>query len=267
MPEGPEVRRIAQFLAKHVSGRVLHSVEILGGRYEKKQPRGWEMFSGLLPKKIIGAGSHGKFMYWLLDDEISIWSTLGMTGYWGSKSTQHARVKFNLNNGEIYYNDQRNFGTLKFVRGKFALIEKLTSLGPDMLAQDVDDDKFVKQLRKKKKWEITKALMDQTVIAGIGNYIKADSLWLAKINPHRKVDDLTETEMISLNRSIKQIMRESYSNGGATISIYQGFDEPIGKYTYRFLVYNQKTDPDGNEVVKEMTADNRTTHWCPAVQI
>ena len=267
MPEGPEVRRIAQDLAERVSGRILQSVEILSGRYEKKEPRGWNVFKGLLPKKIIGAGSHGKFMYWLLDDEISIWSTLGMTGHWTIESSPHTRVMFDLSDGEVYYNDQRNFGTLRFVRGKFALIEKLTSLGPDMLAEDVSDDKFVEQLRKKERWEITKALMDQSVIAGIGNYIKADSLWLTKISPHRKVCDLSNEELISLNRSIKQIMRESYASGGATIGTHPEFDDSVDKYRRRFLVYNQKTDPDGNNVVKEMTDDKRTTHWCPAVQL
>jgi len=267
MPEGPEVRRIAQDLAQKVSGRILNSVEILSGRYQKKEPSGWGVFTTILPKKIIGVGSHGKFMYWLLDDEISIWSTLGMTGHWGSQPLEHPRVRFNLNEGPIYYNDQRNFGTLKFVRGKFALIEKLTSLGPDMLAQNVTDIEFIKQLRQKEGWEITKALMDQSLIAGVGNYIKADSLWLAKISPHRKVCDLSDVELITLNRSIKHVMQESYNSGGTTINSYQGFDGTAGEYSRRFLVYNQKVDPDGNNVVKEATGDNRTTHWCPAVQI
>ena len=95
---------------------------------------------------MIGAGVHGKFIYWMLKDEYSIWSTLGMTGQWSSESTKHTRVKFVLNNGSVYFNDQRNFGTLKFVRGKYQLLEKLKSLGPDMLANDVDDDLFVERV-------------------------------------------------------------------------------------------------------------------------
>ena len=256
MPEGPEVRKMGQALAQCISGKTLNAVEILSGRYEKKPPSGIEIFGARLPLKIVGAGCHGKFLYWILDDEYSIWCTLGMTGSWSEVLTKHPRIRFHLDDGELYFNDQRNFGTLKFVRGKFNLIEKLSLLGPDMLAIDVKDDIFIKQLRKKDGWTIAKTLMDQSVIAGVGNYIKADSLWLAKISPHRLVSDITEQEAVSLNRAIKQVMRESFESGGTS-----------GEYSRRFLVYNQKMDPDGNEIIREPTTDGRTTHWCPSVQI
>ena len=267
MPEGPEVRKNAESLAKRVSGRDISGIEILSGRYGKKPPSGLTLLKNIIPIRVVGVGSHGKFMYWILDDELSIWSTLGMTGQWGDKPSDHARIKITLNDGEVYFNDQRNFGTIKFVRGKFQLIEKLKSLGPDMLAQDVTNNEFIKKLRSCDEWTITKALMDQSIVAGIGNYIKADSLWLAKISPHRKILDMTDIELGSLNSSIKQVMRESYKSGGATISTYRNFDGSEGEYNQRFLVYNQKTDPDGNEIIREITDDKRTTHWCPAVQI
>tara|TARA_B100001123_G_scaffold342540_1_gene388683 strand:+ start:6591 stop:7391 length:801 start_codon:yes stop_codon:yes gene_type:complete len=266
MPEGPEVRKIAQTLAGAVSGETLNSVEVVSGRYLKKDPSGINLFRQQLPKKVVGAGCHGKFMYWMLDDECSIWSTLGMTGEWTLEKSKHTRLIFKLGNNEVYFNDQRNFGTLKFVRGKFALIEKLQSLGPDMLAEDVTDSNFISQIRKKPGWEITKALMDQAIVAGVGNYIKSDSLWLSKISPHRKVCDLNDVELKSLNNAIKRIMRESFNTGGSTIETYKDSTKE-GEYTRRFLVYNQKMDPDGNKVVRELTADNRTTHWCPDIQI
>ena len=99
--------------------------------------------------------------------------------------------------------------------------------------------------------------MNQTVIAGIGNYIKSDSLYLARISPHRTVFDLSDGELAILNRSIKQVMKESYQQGGRYVS--------SGK-TYSFLVYNQTHDIDGNKVVKEETADKRATFWVPEVQ-
>ena len=266
MPEGPEVRKISQALAERVSGRYFESMRIISGRYNKKEPSGFTRFVNLLPKRIVGVGSHGKFMYWLLDDECSIWCTLGMSGYWHTTMNTHSRVEFKLNDGSVFYNDQRNFGTLKFVRGKFTLIEKLTSLGPDMLAEDVSDQKFIERLRTKQRWEITKTLMDQSVIAGVGNYVKADSLWLAKISPHRQVCDLSDQELSTLNKAIKHIMRESF-NRDINKSLYEDPMQVEDRYNSKFLVYNQKTDADGNEVVRETTCDNRTTHWCPAVQI
>ena len=267
MPEGPECRRYAMDLAERVSNRTLLSVELVSGRYTKKAPTGFESFASHLPSKIVGAGVHGKFIYWILSDELSIWSTLGMTGAWSSSENKHTRVKFVLNDGAVYYNDQRNFGTLKFVRGKFQLIEKLKSMGPDMLATDVTDEAFIDQLRKKPTWQITKALMEQSLVSGVGNYIKSDSLWLARISPLRTVESLSDEELINLNRSVKHIMRESFQSGGATIKTYKSFDGTDGEYAQKFLVYNQEKDPDGNDVIKQTTSDKRSTFWVPEVQV
>ena len=266
MPEGPECRKYGQDLARRISGKTLQSIEIIGGRYLKKDPTGIEVFRNHLPMNIVGAGTHGKFVYWILGEELSIWSTLGMTGSWSSEKTKHSRLKFTLNDGAVFFNDQRNFGTLKFVRGKFQLIEKLRSMGPDMLAEDVSDEVFSEALRRKPNWEITKAIMDQSIIAGVGNYIKSDSLWLAGISPKRSVESLTDQDMSALNRSIKHIMRESFQSGGATIRTYKSFNGEEGDYSRKFLVYNQTIDPDGNPVIKENTSDGRSTYWSPTTQ-
>lgn len=266
MPEGPECRKYGQDLARRISGKTLKAVEIVGGRYLKKDPTGLEAFRNHLPMNIVGAGTHGKFVYWILGEELSVWSTLGMTGRWAAESDTHARVRFILNDGSVFFSDQRNFGTLKFVRGKFQLIEKLKAMGPDMLAEDVSDETFSLAVRRKPNWEITKAIMDQSIIAGVGNYIKSDSLWLAGISPKRTVTSLTDPELSALNRSIKHVMRESFQSGGATIQTYKSFDGQDGDYTRKFLVYNQSADPDGNEVIKENTQDGRSTYWSPAVQ-
>ena len=256
MPEGPEVKRIGENLAKVISGKTLVSVEILSGRYIKKVPGGWNDFKKILPLRIVGAGVHGKFCYWLCDNETFIYSTFGLTGNWSTTCEKHSRVKFTFSdNTEIYFVDTRNFGTLKVVRGKHNMINKLKSLGPDMLSEDVSDSDFIISIRKRDNWGLTKALMDQSVIAGVGNYIKSDSLWLAQISPHRQVSDLSDGELAVLNRSIKQIMRESYQKGGE-----------YNKGEDFFMVYGRQFDIDDNKVIKEETADGRSTYWCPEVQ-
>ena len=266
MPEGPEVKKIAEGLARAISGKILSRVTLLSGRYTKKQPSEWDTSQNNLPLRIIGAGAHGKFCYWLCSEEVFIYSTLGMTGSWNNFAKDHARIKFDFADGtSVYFNDQRNFGTIKVVTGRQNLINKLQSLGPDMLAEDVSDQKFISRMRTKEKWGVTKALMDQTVVAGIGNYIKSDSLWLAKINPHRTVNDISDGELAILNRSIKKVIRESYSSG-TTVSSYEGFSGDQNTDEQRFLVYSQKIDPDGLSVKKEETADKRSTFWVPEVQ-
>jgi formamidopyrimidine-DNA glycosylase len=267
MPEGPEVRHFAIDLAKSISNRKLLSVRILSGRYLNNSPEGYEELVESCPLTVLAVGVHGKFLYWLLEDERSIWSTLGMTGQWSNAPTKHARVEFKLDEFSIYYNDTRNFGTLKFVQGKVPLIDKLESLGPDLLSEECSDEVFKQRIRMRLSKTITQALMDQGVVSGVGNYIKSDSLWLAKISPHRKVSSLTDDELVRLNRAIRVIMTSSFEHGGATIKTYKNFNGKSGEYGSRFLAYNRAVDEDGNEIIKEKTKDGRTTHWSPERQI
>jgi DNA-formamidopyrimidine glycosylase len=189
-----------------------------------------------------------------------------MSGSWSGIEKKHSRIRLDLSGENVFFNDMRNFGTLKIVKGKGFLIDKLNSLGPDMLNDDIEDDMFFKRIKMCKNRTIAQAVMDQKVISGVGNYLKAEALYISKISPHRSCASLEDQELSLLNESIKKTIRASYETGGATISTYSGFDGEIGEYSRRFLVYNQKTDPHGNTVIKEKTKDGRTTHWVPDVQ-
>ena len=266
MPESPEVRKITEALAADISGQVLSSVKIVSGRYSKKKPSDWDVLESSLPLKVVGAGVHGKFCYWLCTNEIYIYSTLGLTGTWSTSESKQTRLMFELQSGtKIYFNDQRNFGTIKIVVGKQNLINKLKSLGPDLLAEDVSDQIFIERIRTKPNWGITKVLMDQSIVAGVGNYIKSESLWLAKISPHRKGSSISDGELAILNRSIKTVMHEAYNNDGNTVNAYPGYNSEtsLGR---NYLVYSQTHDPDGLEIIKEQTDDKRSTYWVPEVQ-
>lgn len=267
MPEGPEVKRIAESLAENISGLYLHSYEILSGRYKKKgDPSGFSILASLLPLRIVGAGCHGKFIFIILEDNSSIWCTLGMTGSWKRDLDNHSRIKFSTSGQDFYFSDIRNFGTLKFTQHKQDLISKLESLGPDMLSEDVDCDNFSKRIKAKKGKTIVEALMDQSVVAGVGNYLKSESLYYAKISPHRTCDSLSDEDLGRLNKVIKKVIRVSYLSGGATINSYSDFNGKIGEYSRRFAVYNQESDPEGRDVLKEKTKDKRSTFWVPDFQ-
>lgn len=267
MPEGPECRMIAEGLAKAVSGKKITNVSVLSGRYEKKEISGLQRLIENLPLSVAGAGVHGKFIYLICEKEFSIWNTLGMSGSWKTQQGKHSRVCFSLSDGSsVYFDDMRNFGTLKVVAGKHQLIEKLQSLGPDMLNDNVDPKTFVDRLRKKNESNICKVIMDQSIIAGVGNYLKADVLWATKIYPLANVIDLSDEILIELCENIKKIIRASYQSGGATIQTFSGIEYEKGNYSSKFLVYNRKTDQHGNPVIKTMTPDGRKTHWSEQVQ-
>ena len=154
MPEGPEVRRYADFLEHNVRGKRLSCVEIVSGRYKKHGP-----FSGYekIPLNIIirGVECYGKLLYISLIDENDIetflLSTLGMSGAWQSKPTKHNRVTLRLHDGSsVYYNDIRNFGTLKYV-SLDELQKKIDKLGFDFLQYTYDSDRFNHKMNKKPK--------------------------------------------------------------------------------------------------------------------
>lgn len=283
MPEGPEVKRIVDQLNRELKGKKIVGMEIVSGRYMYHGPpegiREFTLFPQS-PRMIPGPDREfqghiinsvkckGKFIYFELDSGWSIWNTLGMTGGWSRKLTPHSRVSFIMDDGtKIYFNDMRNFGTIKFVYGVLNLWDKLDSLGPDMLTYDMPDHEFRSIMKKHPNKSLAQILMDQKVISGVGNYIKCESLYLAKLSPHRLCNSLSDNELDKLNKAIKSIIRDSYESGGSTFRTYQDLNGEVGSFSERFMIYGKKADPAGRKVIKEATKDKRTTHWVPSVQV
>ena len=277
MPEGPEVKITTDFLKTYV-GKYLDGVTLHSGRYEKKKEiPGWMCYSNL--SKLIDVNCKGKFIYFTFKEgekEFYLFSTLGMSGMWTDKMTKHSRVSLsflekeddypNVDWEDLYFNDIRNFGTLKFVSDKKELDKKLKSLGPDVLTAEIDWQGFRNRFTKKQNKTIAECLMNQSVIAGVGNYLKAEILWNSKMSPNRLVKDITNDEWHDLYYNTLTQSQRSYKLGGATIESYRQPSGKEGLYSRRFAVYNQKTDPNGRTVIKETTADKRTTHWVPEIQ-
>ena len=267
MPEGPEVKRNTDFLNRQLSGKMLESFAIMSGRYERHGPfKGYDDMSKrtLIVSEVC---CKGKFIYFKFQDGSSLWCTLGMSAAWQKKETKHSRFYIKTSYGnEVFFNDIRNFGTLKYVTTDKELKDKLSTLGPDVLNSYVDTELYKKRLDKKPKWSIAKAIMNQSVVSGIGNYLKAEILYAAKISPHRLCKDLTKDEIKLIAEKSFEITNASYQSGGATILTYRDENDEKGLYSRRFMVYNHKTDPKGNTVIKETTTDKRSTYWVPAIQ-
>ncbi len=268
MPEGPEVKIVSESLGRALQGRAIIGINYLGGRYTKHgPPDGHAEISSVLPQNVSVTSCKGKFIYLTLQNNWVIWNTLGMTGGWSKTKQKHSRAELVLDDGtSAFFNDPRNFGTLKYVHGLDALKKKLDELGPDMLTEDVTDDVFIARLRKKNNRVITENLMDQKIICGVGNYLKSESLYFAGIAPMRHVSEVTDAELTRLNRTIKAVIRASYQTGGATIYTFQGFDGEKGQYSRRFAVYNQDKDPKGRDVKSFTSPEGRTTFWVPEEQ-
>jgi len=267
MPEGPEVKRVVDFLSKF-DGCFLHDVEILSGRYSRHGPfSGFYDLKKFLPLKILNVNCHGKFIYFYFSNDASLWCTLGMSGAWLNHRRKHSRVRLKINDSDVWFDDVRNFGTLKFVTDMSLLAKKLSKLGHDPLKRELDCPHFKEVIKKKKKKTIAQVLMDQSVVAGVGNYLKAEILYASGVSPHRTCESLTDKELGRICKHTNQIMHTSYNSGGATILTYKDENGIPGSFSRRFMVYNQKQDLLGNEVIRETTKDKRTTHWVPKVQM
>ena len=135
-----------------------------------------------------------------------------------------------------------------------------------MLSDPPTASQFIDRLRRKPHWNITKALMDQSIVSGIGNYIKAEVLYRAKVSPWMSVADLSDAQLTEIYEATCWVIKASYESRGVTLRDYVMPDGSTGDYQFNFLCYSQRTDPLGNPIKKETTPDGRTTWWCPEIQ-
>jgi len=261
MPEGPEVRITTENINKKFKGTTLKKIDILSGRYKKHgPPKGWDAFTKDLPMKIQKVENKGKFIYMVMDDgngDKSIWITLGLTGELSDQKDEHNHIIFETSNGPFYMNDQRNFGTIIFSMNKKELEKKLATLGPDPEKTDISSTEFQKIIRKAKGDQIiAEVLTDQKRLAGIGNYLRAEILYDAKISPFRKIDKLSDSDIERIRKSMYKVLKGTYD-----------YQKKHGLITNPFQVYRKKVTPKGEEVMTEkIGSQDRSVWYVPTVQ-
>lgn len=278
MPEGVEVKISVDLIKPLVQGKRIADLDTFtSSRYGAALPDGLYDFRKLVktdnPITIEDVASRGKFMYWSFSNDWHMLCTFGMTGQWSPTKGNHPCLNIRYIDGgwkDIYFNDPRHFGTIKFVNSYAKMNLKKASLGWDPL-QDGMHERWFNHLFNNKLSKTSKPigqlLMDQGLFAGVGNYIRAEALYLAKMSPWREGKNISKDEFKTLSQALVDVMNESYKYQGATILTYKDAYGAEGQYSSCFKVYGQKTDPLGNPIVKEDTPDKRTIHWCPAIQL
>ena len=242
----------------------------------------------------------GKFIYIVLDkgaatgrhdnetdDDFlrSIWITLAMTGRFVSEAmhdagdnTIHARWYMSLLNTEtgkirrIYYYDQRNFGTVKFCLSKAMLTKKLQSLGPDILCHDTSEHEFLQVMaaQRNKNLNVCKFLMNQENISGVGNYILAEGLYRASIDPFASLHELSDLQKRALFHELQSTAFESYEAQGMTRAkggSYRDVQGNRGTFEFQLQVYGRKVCARGNPVHMEINGPHSRTIWYTQEQL
>jgi len=198
---------------------------------------------------------------------------------WIENDLKHLNVEFitDYKNISFYFYDQLSFGTLKAVdcntNGETILEKKLKELGPDILDDKTTFELFKKQIRKKvnENKAIGNVIVNQKMISGIGNYLRADSLWMAKVAPFRKVQDISDGELKLLYDSIIGLIWGDYDY---KFAIKQKYIEPSLKlphhYNRDFFIYNHTKDIYNNTVTKEQLfegSQKRFIYWVKTIQV
>jgi formamidopyrimidine-DNA glycosylase len=283
MPEGPEVSIITKGLSSVLKGKYLYNIEITKkSRYRDKAPDGFiklkthlsqNLSNSSPPIKIKDVFCKGKLIYFELDNNIYILNRLGMSGIWSHQKGKHTSIVLHYNtrcksssHNKLYFIDARHFGIMKIVYSKRELNTVLGTIGPDLLNSKVSLRQFKTILEKHKEKNICKVLMDQTILSGIGNYLKAEILYDSKISPHNKVGAIPKKALERLYKSSIRLIRESFLSAGNSLQYYKNVNTSKGTYEFKLKVYGKKRDPYNNKVIRVNTLDGRNTYYVPSLQ-
>jgi formamidopyrimidine-DNA glycosylase len=296
MPEIVEVKIFSDFIYKNVGNTKLLNINILNGRYKTHGPfDNYNKLIDMLPLKLLNVKTKGKFMYMAFDSNIFIGITLGLSGgYFYKKNNSdkyihgynneiigstiennyiknaldHLNIEFQFENGSIFFYDQLSFGTIKIFESVEEIEKKLKTLGIDIMDPNTTVKMFIDKITKKtnQNKEIGLILLNQKLISGVGNYLRADALWLSKISPFRLVKKLSNNELELLFNNIRLLTWSTYDyDEGVKLKIIDKKNKLPVNYKNEFLVYDRKTDILGNKITKELLGE-RHIYWVQSLQ-
>jgi formamidopyrimidine-DNA glycosylase len=275
MPELPEVEVVRQGLQRHVAGRTIDKVSVLHPRAVRRHLAGPADFSAALAgRPISGARRRGKYL-WLPVGEDALLAHLGMSGQLlvgdpDRPLSPHVRAVFTFTDDgpDLRFTDQRTFGHLLYVPGGAELPGPIAHIAPDPLEEAFDDAAFAGALRRRRTG-IKRALLDQSLISGVGNIYADEALWRAKLHYARATDTLTRPEITRLLAGIREVMRTALAAGGTSFDrLYVNVDGESGYFDRSLAVYGQEDRPCprcGTPVRRDPFM-NRSSYTCPRCQ-
>ena len=180
------------------------------------------------------------------------------------------RIIFHFDGGNLYFNDQRKFGWIQFMpTTELASVPFLVKAGPEPLDEDFSAEAFENRIRRRPNSVIKAVLLDQSIIAGIGNIYADESLWHAMIHPETRVRNLATKQLNALYNGVRESMNLSIRLGGSTDRNYVDAEGRRGAYLEFAAVFRRQGQACrrcGNKLVKTRVA-GRGSHWCPVCQV
>ncbi|NGZ75799.1 DNA-formamidopyrimidine glycosylase [Saccharibacillus alkalitolerans] len=273
MPELPEVETVKRTLNTLVAGKTIERVTVSLPRIVRR-PEDPALFAALLEGQTVrDIERSGKFLRFNLDGWVIV-SHLRMEGRYGLYASgdsveKHTHVIFHFTDGtELRYRDVRQFGTMDLLPAgeefSGAPLHKLglEPLSPAFTAQALEEKLAGKKTRLKT------VLLNQEVVAGIGNIYVDETLFRAGLHPERAANSLTRTELERLHRCIVDILTEAVAAGGSSVKSYVNGQGESGSFQDQHRIYGRKGQPCRNcgTPIERIVVGGRGTHYCPECQ-
>lgn len=287
MPELPEVETVKRGLNKYIIGRKIKQVTVYNSpRSFPNDQTAVDQF--VIDAEIIAVRRRAKVLMIDLSTEYTLVIHLKMTGqlvYRGKNNfgaghpndsligllpDRSTRVSFLFSDGSnLFFNDQRKFGWVKlFASLEVPEIDFMKKVGPEPLEDSFKSAEFIERIRRRSNTTVKAAILDQTVLAGVGNIYADESLWGATIHPATRVRDITDQQLAKLLTEIKYVMNLSIEKGGSTDRNYVNADGKKGSYIDFARVFRKNGLPCGRcgTIISKIRVAGRGTHVCQSCQ-
>lgn len=270
MPELPEVENTKLSLLP-IEGKKIIKVYTSGKKLRKEIPCN---IQDIINSTLLSVQRKAKYLLFHLDNKKTIVSHLGMSGkfVYSQEETidKHDHIILYLEDGyKLKYNDPRRFGVFLLENTDTYNKNIFSKTGVDAISKEFTTDYLQKKLVKISS-NIKNTLLNQEIVAGIGNIYASEALFLAKISPLRLANSLNILELNDLVISIKEILNKSIKLGGSTLKDYRKANGESGGFQNHFLVYSKENDAcshkDCNGTIEKIVQNGRSTFYCKKSQ-
>jgi len=272
MPELPEVETVARGLAQGVAGRRVVTMKLNRADLRTKLPLG--LAARIEGQRILRVGRRAKYLLFHLESGGVLLAHLGMSGRMvlaangNDADRKHDHVVVTFEDGTVLrFNDARRFGLLDFVENEAALAAhpRLVHLGPEPLGNAFSGPVLAAALAGKAT-PIKAALLDQRVVAGLGNIYVCESLYWAGVSPRRLAGTVAGERAEKLAHAIREVLERAIAAGGSSLRDYVQASGELGYFQHHWAVYGKEGEPcpgcDCGKAIRRIVQSGRSTFYC-----
>jgi formamidopyrimidine-DNA glycosylase len=296
LPELPEVETVRAGLERHVVGRTVATAAVLNPRAVRRDLTGPDGFAAaMVGRSLLRAERRGKYLWFALDDEEALLAHLGMSGQLlvgdpARPLSSHVRARFTFNDDgpDLRFTDQRTFGHLMLcslrgddppappgmgglrppIASPKLIPSPIAHIAPDPMEEAFDAQVFTTRLTGRKT-QVKRALLDQSLISGIGNIYADEALWRARLHWGRPADTLKRAEVSRLLDAVREVLSEALVAGGTSFdALYVNVNGESGYFDRSLNAYGREGQPCNRcgTPIRRDAFMNRSSYSCPRCQ-